>query len=58
MKVTIERLLLKGYYAPPWRPEGPSRCPDRGNAEGAFVFWSKFILFIKLVHLLQYPELL
>ena len=21
-----------GYYAPPSRPEGPRRCPDRGNA--------------------------
>ena len=26
------------YYAPPSRPEGPRRCPDRGNAGGALVF--------------------
>ena len=26
------------YYAPLSRPEGPRRCPDRGNAGGALVF--------------------
>ena len=28
------------YYAPPSRPEGPRRCPDRGNAGDALVFLS------------------
>ena len=27
----------------PPRPEGPRRCPDRGNAGGALVFLSKFL---------------
>ena len=47
---TFENLILKlnnifpnqnfqkSYYAPPSRPEGPRRCPDRGNADGALVF--------------------
>ena len=26
------------YYAPPSRPEGPRRCPDRGNVGGALLF--------------------
>ena len=26
------------YYAPPSRPEGPRRRPDRGNAGDALVF--------------------
>ena len=30
------------YYAPLSRPEGPRRCPDRGNAGGALVFLAKF----------------
>ena len=30
------------YYALPSSPEGARRCPDRGNAGGALVFWSKF----------------
>ena len=30
------------YYAPQSRPEGPRRCPDRGNAVGALVFLGKF----------------
>ena len=30
--------ILNDYYAPPSRPEGPRRCPDRGNAGGALVF--------------------
>ena len=33
---------LLSYYAPPLRPEGPRRCPDRGNAGCALVFVSKF----------------
>ena len=28
----------KTYYAPPSMPEGPRRCPDRGNAGDALVF--------------------
>ena len=32
------------YYAPPSRPEGPRRCPDRGNAGGALVFMYLFWL--------------
>ena len=30
------------YYAPQSSPEGARRCPDRGNAGGVLVFWSKF----------------
>ena len=30
--------LKYSYYAPPSRPEGPRRCPDRVNAGGALVF--------------------
>ena len=28
----------KYYYAPPSRPKGPRRGPDKGNAGGALVF--------------------
>ena len=30
------------YYAPPSRPEGPRRCPGRGNAGASLVFLAKF----------------
>ena len=30
------------YYALLSRPQGPMRCPARGNAEGALVFLGKF----------------
>ena len=30
------------YYAPPSSPEGARRCPDRGNAGGALVFFWGF----------------
>ena len=29
-----KKLQKKCYYAPPSRPEGPMRCPDRGNPGG------------------------
>ena len=32
--------IVSYYYAPPSRPEGPRRWPDRGNAGGALVFSS------------------
>ena len=32
----------KDYYAPPSRPKGPRRCPDKGNAGGALLFLGKF----------------
>ena len=35
-------LPLCTYYAPPSRPEGPRRYPDRGNPGGALVFLGKF----------------
>ena len=42
------------YYAPPSRPEGPRRCPDRGNAGDALVsiqlFW---LLYIGCVYLAE-----
>ena len=34
----ISETLSTIYYAPPSRPEGPMRCPDRANAGGALVF--------------------
>ena len=34
----IPDFFVNIYYAPPSRPEGPRRCPDRGNAGGALVF--------------------
>ena len=36
------------YYAPPSRPEGPRRCPDKGNAGGALVFSSLLWLLYAL----------
>ena len=36
------------YYAPPSRPEGPRRCPDRGIAEDALVFSQELWLLYAL----------
>ena len=35
-------VLIGTYYAPPSRPEGPKRYPDRGNEGGALVFLAMF----------------
>ena len=40
--IRVRKLVCLAYYAPPSRPEGPRRCPDRGNAGGSLVFLSKF----------------
>ena len=34
------------YYKPATRPEGPMRCPDRGNAGGLFVFFTTFEYYL------------
>ena len=38
----------RNYYAPPSRPKGPRRCPDRGNAGGSLVFLSLLWLLYTL----------
>ena len=51
----IEQGKDAAYYAPHSRPEGPRRCPDRGNTGNALVFLSKFFLLV--IMLLQYLQL-
>ena len=38
-----EIMIDISYYAPPSRPEGPRRCPDRGNAGRALVFFPQLL---------------
>ena len=48
---------LPPYYAPPLRPKGPRRCPDRGNAGGALVFFPQLLWLLYALGLYTYPKI-